>query len=288
MDHCINDITRDGDTRPNVEDWTQDNDNTSQPFRFLDLPLEVQHSVYREYCGKYDVIIRLVHDPSQASVLGQWRVKVGGIPGVAQLELVCHQIFQDLQPVREQCFSGKIIDRRFDNYKGNLTTDDLFNYCFKFPASVSEYRIPQKLQWLRQNAKNLEYDIDACRPGRYGQGRGRGLYRRWPLMDERFPNLQEVNLITWGIENVGRVRFSVEGGMKGHDRHTLLASLKAFEAGEEDEEISDISDGVHLDDFVRALDSTGHTCTVYLTSTIESDPSRECTIRKVRSVLYVD
>lgn len=78
---------------------------SSQPFRLLDLPQEIQDKIYGHYHGRYDLKLKSKQSvtPDGTSI---FEPVVGYEQDHINLELACRKVRQDSSKVRQGCYSG--------------------------------------------------------------------------------------------------------------------------------------------------------------------------------------
>lgn len=174
----------------------------AQPFRFLDLPRELQIQVYRQHLATDEVLI--YYD----QIRGKYRVS--GAPSLA-IERVCRQVFVDCRRVRQEC-----ITTRLDIWREGFITEHMRTFCEQ-----------GKFVWLRSHVRDLVInDSLVAVPGP-------NTTTHWSILLRDCPNLKSIVVHT-GLEAEDTDDDSVE--QQGSYENDSMTAMKQFMDGEVDDE----------------------------------------------------
>lgn len=217
-----------------------------QPFRLLDLPLEIQQNIYDQYCSVFDVEVRMIPARSELGTPMRNHMRIVGVPGLKTLDMVCRSMLEGIRVARARC------------YNGTIKAHDHYFDVFAVPPQPIRDLIPTSMQWLaekttrlvpRANTMNMDYD-DAAEVDE--------LKRTWVFITDAFPNLKEIHFC-------GAIKRPISCDLLEAEEW-ILSEIQDFDEGVIDKDMVKFWYDDCLQGFVRCLEQTGRRCKIYQTA----------------------
>lgn len=161
-----------------------------QPFRLLDLPVEIQRMVFEQYFGSWDVTL----DYERLTMLRS-KFLIKGVPPV-DLLLVSRSVYHECKDIRLSTFNGRL----------NLNSVFI----------LVPLRRKERFDWLRQNVRILHFSDASVHP------------ERWNRYYDNFPTLQRLEIEFPYVRGLDHRCAVLSDVLDGRHDDVLLESLDSF------------------------------------------------------------